>query len=95
VGAWCAYFYERQIIAYLAEISATCPHKTGFGPKMKGGRLVLPGLELVYLWHGFSVIGQKYHLVERFFLLIEETQEQVGTIEGNGWAPLKRMGGHH
>jgi hypothetical protein len=44
---------------------------------MQGGSLALPGLELVYLWHGFSVIGQMYHLVERFFILIEETQTQV------------------
>ncbi len=84
-----------QIIVYLAEISAGLSTLKLDGGRLKGGRLVLPGLELVYLWHGFSVIGQKYHLVERFFLLIEETQEQVGTIKGNGWAPLKGTGGHH
>ena len=44
---------------------------------LQGGNLTLPGLELVYLWHGFSVIGQQYHLVERFFILIEDTQDQV------------------
>ena len=36
------------------------------------GRLTLPGLELVYLWNGFNIVGLHYNLVERFFVVVEE-----------------------
>merc|ERR1711874_486190 len=37
----------------------------------QGGRLTLPGLELVYLWNGFKIIGRDYKAVEKFYVLIE------------------------
>ena len=41
----------------------------------QGGRLTLPGLELVYLWNGFTILGLHYQMVERFFILIEKEME--------------------
>jgi hypothetical protein len=34
-------------------------------------RLLLPGLELIYLWNGFSVLGRKYALVERLYVAVQ------------------------
>jgi len=41
----------------------------------QGGRLTLPGLELVYLWNGFTILGLHYQMVESFFVLIEKEME--------------------
>lgn len=38
----------------------------------QGGRLVLPGIELVYLWNGFSILGQQFHLVETYYAMVEQ-----------------------
>lgn len=37
----------------------------------QNGRLVLPALELIYLWNGFKIIGRQYSAVEKFYVLIE------------------------
>ena len=41
----------------------------------QGGRLTLPGLELVYLWNGFSIMGLDYTRAERFLVTIEAEME--------------------
>jgi len=43
----------------------------------QGGRLTLPGLELVYLWNGFTILGLHYNMVEQFFVLIEQEMSVV------------------
>ena len=43
----------------------------------QGGRLTLPGLELVYLWNGFSIMGLDYTRVERYYVIIEQEMEAV------------------
>ena len=36
------------------------------------GRLTVPGLELVYLWNGFVVLGQQFTMVERSYVMLEQ-----------------------
>ena len=40
------------------------------------GQLTLPGLELVYLWNGFSIMGLEYSRVEQYYVTVEHTMEQ-------------------
>jgi len=56
------------------------------------GRLVLPGLEMLYLWHGFSIFGHQYHMVEKIHLIIEEAQKQIKnrTVEDDALIDLLR-----
>lgn len=35
--------------------------------------LCLPAIELIYVWNGFKILGQQYHLVEPIYVLIENT----------------------
>ena len=43
-----------------------------FGPNLiKHGRLLVPGLELIYLWNGFSIIGRHYNLVESVYVAVQ------------------------
>jgi len=41
----------------------------------QGGRLLVPGLELIYLWNGFSIIGRHYNLVESVYVAVQEAEE--------------------
>ncbi|XP_023326849.1 tetratricopeptide repeat protein 39A [Eurytemora carolleeae] len=93
----CIYaFFKAVLICQLGdeETSTTCfysyPNCCPSCPR--NGRLLLPGLELVYLWHGFSVIGDQRHILERFHTLIEETEKQVGNLspEDKGLLELLR-----
>ena len=34
-------------------------------------RLLVPGLELIYLWNGFSIIGRHYNLVESVYVAVQ------------------------
>ena len=43
----------------------------------QGGRLTLPGLELVYLWNGFSIMGLQYARVERYLVTVEQEMERA------------------
>ena len=43
----------------------------------QGGRLTLPGLELVYLWNGFSIMGLQYSRVERYLVTVEQEMERA------------------
>jgi len=52
----------------------------------QGGRLTLPGLELVYLWNGFTILGQHYQMVEQFFVLIEQEMEVTEQRRGKAAA---------
>lgn len=52
--------------------------------QQQGGRLVVPGLELVYLWHGFAVLGQHYNLVEGVYVTVQEEEKR---LEEDPWSP--------
>ena len=41
----------------------------------QGGRLLVPGLELVYLWNGFSILGKQYSLVEAVYVAVQEGEQ--------------------
>lgn len=43
----------------------------------QGGRLVLPGIELVYLWNGFSILGQQRSMVETYYAMVEQELETI------------------
>jgi len=43
----------------------------------QGGRLMLPALELIYVWNGFRIIGQQYSLVEPFYALVAEEEKRL------------------
>merc|ERR1719193_2984939 len=46
-------------------------------------RLVAPGLEMIYLWHGFTIIGRHCNMVERIHQVVLDTKEEANdkTIE--------------
>ncbi|XP_029638641.1 tetratricopeptide repeat protein 39A isoform X1 [Octopus sinensis] len=46
----------------------------------QGGKLTLPGLELLYVWNGFTIIGKKEHLLTPFMDMVEST---INTITSN------------
>ena len=50
----------------------------------QGRRLTLPGLELVYLWNGFSIMGLDYARAERFFVTVEAEMEAVTKRRAGG-----------
>ena len=39
-------------------------------------RLLVPGLELIYLWNGFSIIGRHYNLVESVYVAVQVLKSQ-------------------
>lgn len=43
----------------------------------QGGRLTLPGLELLYVWNGFAIIGKNKSLLEPFVNLVESTINNI------------------
>ena len=48
----------------------------------QGNSLTLPTLELIYMWNGFRILGNKYELIEPVFVLVEraikEHQNKTG-----------------
>ena len=44
--------------------------------------LVLPGLELIYVWNGFAILGQDYKLTEKMFILVEAEKKKVEARPG-------------
>ena len=52
----------------------------------QGGRLALPGLELVYVWNGFNIIGRSPRLVEAMLELVNEEKERLKNA--NGKSPI-------
>jgi len=47
----------------------------------QNNRLLLPAMEMIYLWHGFSILVQNYNLLENFHSIILETRNQMTNIE--------------
>ena len=54
----------------------------------QGGRLALPGLELVYVWNGFNIIGRSPRLVEAMLELVNEEKERLKNANGKSHFPL-------
>ena len=48
----------------------------------QGGRLALPGLELVYVWNGFNIIGRSPKLVEAMLELVNKEKERLKATNG-------------
>ena len=48
----------------------------------QGNRLILPTLELIYMWNGFRILGNKFETIEPVFVLVEKAikthQSQTG-----------------
>jgi len=50
----------------------------------QGGRLTLPGLELVYLWNGFSIMGLDYARVEQYYVVVEMEMKEAENRRNGG-----------
>ncbi len=44
--------------------------------------LVLPGLELIYMWNGYALLGQDFRLIERMYVLVEKEKKKVEARPG-------------
>jgi hypothetical protein len=42
----------------------------------QGNCLVLPSLELIYMWNGFRLLGSRYDIIERLYVLVEKAIKQ-------------------
>ena len=38
----------------------------------QGNCLILPSLELIYMWNGFRILGSRYKTVEPLYILVEK-----------------------
>ena len=43
----------------------------------QGNYLVLPGIELIYVWNGFKILDQSSSLIEPIFELVEKAETKV------------------
>jgi len=43
----------------------------------QGNFLVLPALELIYVWNGFRILGQSYNMIEPVYLLVEKAEAKA------------------
>jgi hypothetical protein len=48
----------------------------------QGNFLVLPALELIYVWNGFKILGQSWHLVEPVYVLVEKAMSDLQREKG-------------
>ncbi len=49
----------------------------------QGNNLALPAIELIYVWNGFKILGQKFQLVEPLYVLVEKTEKRLKKYKGN------------
>ena len=49
----------------------------------QGNYLVLPGLELIYVWNGFRILGQSWNLIEPIYILVEKAEAKIKSEKGN------------
>jgi len=43
----------------------------------QGNHLVLPALELIYVWNGFKILGKSWEMMEPVFLLVEKCLKDI------------------
>ena len=48
----------------------------------QGGRLLLPGYELLYLWNGFKILRKRRRLVEDVYTLVEHEMAALDSATG-------------
>ena len=49
----------------------------------QGNFLVLPALELIYLWNGFRILGQSQAMIEPVYQLVEKAENEVQKEKNN------------
>ena len=49
----------------------------------QGNSLVLPSLELIYMWNGFKILGSSYKTVEPLYILVEKAIKTHEKNKGN------------
>ncbi len=49
----------------------------------QGNFLVLPALELIYVWNGFRVLGKSWSMIEPVYVMVEKAQEKLDKEKGN------------
>ncbi|XP_059092083.1 tetratricopeptide repeat protein 39B-like isoform X2 [Tigriopus californicus] len=57
----------------------------------QSNNLMLPILELIYVWNGFHVIGKQFQLVERIYALVDS---ELRNLEKNSGAPSNVLKAH-
>jgi len=48
----------------------------------QGNSLMLPSLELIYVWNGFRTLGKSWGLVDPVFVLVEKSLKELSTKRG-------------
>ena len=48
----------------------------------QGNQLVLPALELIYVWNGFKILGKSWEMMEPVFLLVEKSLKDIELKKG-------------
>lgn len=49
---------------------------------MKQGYLVLPAIEVVYVWNGFNIIGKSQKLTEEILGLVKKEKRNIEARKG-------------
>ena len=49
----------------------------------QGHFLVLPAIELIYVWNGFRILGQSWKTIEPLYILIEKAEAKAIAEKGN------------
>lgn len=49
----------------------------------QGNRLLLPSLELVYVWNGFRTLGKSWSLIEPVYGIIESAMKETNRTKGD------------
>ncbi|GFS13728.1 tetratricopeptide repeat protein 39B [Elysia marginata] len=49
----------------------------------QGNYLILPALELIYVWNGFSILGKNRQLLEKMLVDVEETLTEIAKKSGS------------
>ena len=59
----------------------------------QGEKLTLAGLELIYAWNGYRILGKKYECVDRVYVLAEEERQRLEAIPQHGEPKIARLFG--
>ena len=49
----------------------------------QGNNLILPSLELIYMWNGFRTLGSRYKTIEPLYVLVEKAVKAHERNKGN------------
>ena len=48
----------------------------------QGNHLVLPALELIYVWNGFKTLGKSWQTMDSVFVLVEKCLQDIELERG-------------